>query len=90
MGVPTVVVESFSMKAKTFGRSVIAGDNDLDIRVDSVLVRPLLSVRPVDDRRDLGGFGREIDSGVTVELLPLEPPEALVISDKTEMTEGEV
>jgi len=68
----------------------MVGDNDLDIKVESFLLRPLLSVRPVEDRLDLGGFGREIDSCVTVELLPLEPPEALVISDRIEMTEGEV
>lgn len=67
----------------------MVGDNDLDIKVESFLLRSLLSVRLVDDRLDLGGFGRETDSCVTVELLPLEPPEALVISDRIEMTEGE-
>lgn len=90
VGISTVVVESFSRNANTSGCSVMVGDIDLDIEVDSFFVRPLLSVRPVDDRVDLGGFGREIDSCVTVELLPLEPPEALVISDRMEMTEGDV
>jgi hypothetical protein len=66
----------------------MVGDNDLDIKVESFLPS-LLSVRPVEDRLDLGGFGRRLIPASPLSCYRLSH-RRLVISDRIEMTEGEV
>lgn len=61
-GMSTVLVDPFSIKANTSGRSMIVGGVGLLAEADFRVPRFFVSDRGVEDRLELCDLGREIES----------------------------